>query len=71
MLSARRILLIDDGAGFGIRVLRQSVGGKRGDVEFFFNQSPEMTNLVPLRAAVGYDAYIFASDRTLPSEERL
>ncbi len=30
----------------------------RGDVEFFFNQSPEVAGQVRPRAAVGYDAYV-------------
>jgi hypothetical protein len=41
----------------------------RGDVEFYFNQSREMTSPVRARAAVGYDAYIHVTDLTRLASE--
>ena len=41
----------------------------RGDVEFFFNQSPDVAGRIRPRAAVGYDAYIHITGLDLLVDE--
>ena len=42
---------------------------RRGDVEFFFNQSPDVAGQIRPRAAVGYDAYIHITGLDLLVDE--